>query len=290
MEDGDYRRRPPLRTSYFSPEEVCFLTTVHTLASGSSGNALLLSCGESHLLLDAGISCRRVTAALRELGLEPGSLSAILITHTHADHIAGLQTLLKRCGAPVFATERAARELAWRLPDAEARLEVLDFGAAQSIGDVVVTAVPTSHDAPGSCGFRLDTADGAVGVLTDTGYVTDEAADALLGVDLAVLEANHDIETLRSGPYPYYLKQRILGPQGHLSNADAARFAAALAESGASEIVLAHLSRENNTPAMAQTAVEQALSAAGVSPLLSVAPRDCLGPAHVVCRRSVCKR
>ena len=133
-------------------------------------------------------------------------------------------------------------------------------------------------------------ADGAVGVLTDTGYVTDEAADALLGVDLAVLEANHDIETPRSGPYPYYLKQRILGPQGHLSNTDAARFAAALAESGASEIILAHLSRENNTPAMAQTAVEQALSAAGVSPLLSVAPRDCLGPAHVVCRRNVCKR
>ena len=87
------------------------MTTVHTLASGSSGNALLLSCGGSHVLLDAGISCRRVTAALRELGLEPGSLSAILITHTHADHISGLQTLLKRCGAPVFATERAGREL-----------------------------------------------------------------------------------------------------------------------------------------------------------------------------------
>ena len=266
------------------------MTTVHTLASGSSGNALLLSCGESHLLLDAGISCRRVTAALRELGLEPGSLSAILITHTHADHISGLQTLLKRCDAPVLATERAGRELAWRLSAAEARLEALDFGVSRSIGEFAVTAVPTSHDAPGSCGFRLDTEDGSVGVLTDTGYVTDEAAEILEGVDLAVLEANHDIETLRSGPYPYYLKQRILGPQGHLSNDDAARFAAALAESGASEIILAHLSRENNTPAMAQTAVEQAFSAAGVSPLLSVAPRDCLGPVHMVCRRSVCKR
>lgn len=266
------------------------MTTVHTLASGSAGNALLLSCGESHILLDAGISCRRVTAALRELGLEPGSLSAILITHTHADHISGLQTLLKRCDAPVLATERAGRELAWRLSAAEARLEALDFGVSRSIGEFAVTAVPTSHDAPGSCGFRLDTEDGSVGVLTDTGYVTDEAAEILEGVELAVLEANHDIETLRSGPYPYYLKQRILGPQGHLSNDDAARFAAALAESGASEIVLAHLSRENNTPAMAQTAVEQALSAAGISPLLSVAPRDCLGPAHVVCRRSVCKR
>ena len=92
------------------------MTTVHTLASGSSGNALLLSCGESYILLDAGISCRRITAALRELGLELGSLTAILITHTHADHISGLQTLLKRCAAPVFTTERAARELSWRLP------------------------------------------------------------------------------------------------------------------------------------------------------------------------------
>lgn len=143
---------------------------------------------------------------------------------------------------------------------------------------------------PGSCGFRLDAAGGAVGVLTDTGYVTDEAADILEGVDLAVLEANHDIETLRRGPYPYYLKQRILGAQGHLSNEDAARFAAVLAQSGTSEIILAHLSRENNTPAMAQTAVERALSAAGVSPLLSVAPRDCLSPAHTVSRRSVCRR
>ena len=266
------------------------MTVVHTLASGSSGNALLLSCGESHILLDAGISCRRIAAALGTLGLRPDDLAAILITHTHADHISGLQTLLKRCGAPVLATEAAGRELAWRLPAAAGRLEALEFGAPCPIGDFAVTAFPTSHDAPGACGFRLDTADGAVGLLTDTGYVTEEAADALEGVDLAVLEANHDIETLRSGPYPYYLKQRILGAQGHLSNADAAQFAAVLAESGASEIVLAHLSRENNTPAMAQTAVEQALSAAGVSPLLSVAPRDCPGPAHVVCRRSVCRR
>lgn len=92
------------------------MTTVHTLASGSSGNALLLSCGESYILLDAGISCRRITAALRELGLELGSLTAILITHTHAEHISGLQTLLKRCAAPVFTTERAARELSCGCP------------------------------------------------------------------------------------------------------------------------------------------------------------------------------
>ena len=112
------------------------MTLVHTLSSGSSGNALLLSCGESHLLLDAGISCRRITAALGELGLTPGDLTAILITHTHADHIAGLQTLLKRCGAPVFATGPAARDLAWRLPAAEDRLQTLDtVNGAQTVGE-----------------------------------------------------------------------------------------------------------------------------------------------------------
>ena len=112
MEDGDFRRRPPLRTSYFSPEEVCFLTTVHTLASGSSGNALLLSCGET--LYSAGCGHFLPPHHRRSAGAGPGAAgacTAILITHTHTDHISGLQTLLKRCAAPVFTTERAAREL-----------------------------------------------------------------------------------------------------------------------------------------------------------------------------------
>ncbi len=227
------------------------MTTLHTLASGSSGNALVLSCGDTHLLVDAGISCRRITQALKTIGLEPSDLSGLLITHTHADHIAGVQTLLKRSDFPLYASVRAARELSYRLPQCEDRLQDLDLCCATPIGDCVVTAFPTSHDAPGSCGYRIDTEDGSIGVLTDTGYVTDEAAEYLPGVDLAVLESNHDIETLRSGPYPYYLKQRILGIQGHLCNEDAAQFAVTLAQSGTSEIILAHLSRENNPPAMA---------------------------------------
>ena len=265
------------------------MTTLHTLASGSSGNALVLSLNGSHLLVDAGISCRRITALLGELGLTPGDLSAILITHTHADHISGLQTLLKRTGCPVLAGERVCRELTYRLAGAQGRTAALPLCRPQAVGGCTVTAFPTSHDAPGSCGFRLDTPDGAAGILTDTGYVTDEAAEVLAGVDLAVLEANHDVETLRSGPYPAYLKQRILGVQGHLSNGDAAGFAVALAESGASEIILAHLSRENNTPAMALRAVETALSAAGLAPRLSVAPREGLGAGSVLAGRVLCR-
>jgi phosphoribosyl 1,2-cyclic phosphodiesterase len=266
------------------------LTTVHTLASGSSGNALLLSCGGTHLLIDAGISCRRITASLAALGLAPADLSAVLITHIHGDHIAGLQTLLKRTELPIWATGRTCRELNNRFAGIGGRLQDIPLGQPAALGSCSITAFPTSHDAPGSCGYRVDTDDGSVGVLTDSGYVTDEAAELLPGVDLAVLEANHDVETLRSGPYPYYLKQRVLGREGHLCNEDAARFAVTLAEAGAAEIVLAHLSRENNTPAMAAAAVETALSAAGLTPVLSVAPRDTLSGAHTIPRRAVCRK
>ena len=264
------------------------MTTVHTLASGSSGNAAVLSCGDTHLLIDAGISCRRITAALKELGLSPAELGAILITHTHTDHIAGLNVLLKKTNCPILATARTCRELNFRLPETESRLQAVD--GPISFGDMEITPVPTSHDAPGSCGWRFDTDGGSVGFLTDTGYITDEAADLLPGVDLAILEANHDVEALRSGPYPYYLKQRILGLEGHLCNEDAAAFAVTLAEHGAGEIVLAHLSHDNNTPAMALNAVESALSAAGLSPVLTVAPRDTVGPCHTLERRAACRK
>lgn len=266
------------------------MTTVHTLASGSSGNALLLSCGDTHILVDAGISCRRITSSLRELGLTPEELTAILITHTHTDHISGLRVLLKHTVCPVRASSQTCRELEYRLAGISDRLLPLKASVRHTVGSCTVTPFPTSHDAPGSCGFRLDTADGSVGLMTDTGFITEEAAELLPGVDLAILESNHDVESVRSGPYPYYLKQRILGDLGHLPNETAARFAVTLAECGASEIILAHLSQENNTPAMAQNAVETALSAAGLAPSLSVAPRDCLSTPHTVCRRAVCRK
>ena len=264
------------------------MTTVHTLASGSSGNAAVLSCGDTHLLIDAGISCRRITAALKELGLTPADLTAILITHTHSDHISGLNTLLKKTTCPLLATPRTCRELSCRVDGIAPRLMGLE--GPITLGVIDMQPIPTSHDAPGSCGWRFDTEDGSIGFLTDTGYVTDEALDLLPGVDLAIIEANHDVEALCSGPYPYSLKQRILGPEGHLSNEDAARLAVTLAEAGASELVLAHLSRDNNTPAMALNAVTAALEAAGLALPVSVAPRECTGPCHTAHRRAVCKR
>lgn len=262
------------------------MTAVHTLASGSSGNALVLSWEGGHILVDAGISCRRIRQGLQTLGLDLGDLDAVCVTHTHSDHISGLQTLLKHTACPVYASPAAGRDLLRRMVLLEDRLE--EAGDRFFIKDCAVTAFPTSHDAPGSRGYRFDTPDGGFGLLTDSGVVTEEAEAVLPGVALAVLEANHDVETLRSGPYPYYLKRRILGPGGHLCNEDAAAFAVTLAAAGAGEIVLAHLSRENNTPAMALRAVGTALGAAGLGPRLSAAPRDCLSEAHVLKGGGVC--
>ena len=265
------------------------LTTVHTLASGSSGNALLFSCGDTHILVDAGISCRRIAASLKELGLGFDDLDGLLITHCHSDHISGLQTLLKRSSFSIFGSGRTCRELEYRLAGIGARLEALPIMQGCSLGGCTVTAFPTSHDSPGSCGYRLDGPTGSLGILTDTGYVTEEAREVLPGVQMAVLETNHDVEAVRSGPYPYYLKARILGSEGHLCNEDAAAFAVELAQRGTSEFILAHLSQENNTPAQARNAVERAMNGAGLSPILSVAPRHELSCAHVI-QEAVCRK
>lgn len=261
------------------------MTTIHTFASGSSGNAALFSRDRTHILLDAGISCRRITTALRALELTPEDLSAILITHTHSDHISGLNTIVRHWDVPVYASRRTAETLACQVAGIASKLCPFDGEESLTIGSFTVTPFPTSHDAPGSTGYRFDDA----GALTDSGYVTEEAADTLSGVRLLLLEANHDEERLRSGPYPYFLKRRILSREGHLSNDAAAAFAVSAVQCGTEELVLAHLSAENNTPELALSAVSSALQTAGLSSRLSVAPRKDLSPCYAA-EEYLCKR
>ena len=252
------------------------MTTFHTIASGSSGNAALLSHGGTHILIDMGISCRKVTAALAELGLSPRDLAAILITHEHADHIGGLATYIKKHQTPILCSPGTSRQLQYRLAGVAPLLRPLPLGMCTRCGDVEVTILPTSHDCQESCAYRLETASGTVGYLTDTGYIPRETAEALLGARLLVLESNHDVEMLRSGPYPMPLKKRVLGPTGHLSNDVAAQFARDSARMGIRTIILAHISKDNNTPQVALNTVGRALEAVGYTGVLAAAPRDSL--------------
>ena len=247
---------------------------LHTLASGSEGNCLLVQSGQTRLLVDAGISTRRITAALSQLGLHPADISAIVLTHAHTDHVSALATWTRRYDTPLYASAATASQIVQRAACAAPRLHTVSVPDSLALGSVTLRFFPTAHDAWGSMACRIDGADGSIGVLTDTGYVTAEAQGALTGADLLVLESNHDVEMLRCGPYPEPLKARILGPYGHLSNETAARFAVEMAASGTREIVLAHLSRENNTPSLALETVARALRAADQeSCRVSVAPR-----------------
>ncbi|MBE6970313.1 MAG: MBL fold metallo-hydrolase [Ruminococcaceae bacterium] len=244
-----------------------------TFASSSAGNASLLSCGDTHILIDAGISCRRIVSSLKELGLGIDDLSAIFITHSHGDHIGGLTTLLKHHAPAIHCSEECARQLSYRIAGIDRCLYPFALGSSVTVNDCRITSIPTSHDASGSTGYHVAWQDLRFGYLTDTG-ILPAGAKQLLGVDLLFLEANHDVETLLSGPYPYHLKDRVLGPYGHLSNDTAAFFACDAAHFGTRNIILAHLSKENNTPQMALNAVGRALEAKGYDGRLTVAPRE----------------
>ena len=252
-----------------------------TLASSSAGNAALLCAGGAHILLDAGISATRIRRSLAALDLSVENLDGILITHAHTDHISGLTNLIKKCPIPIHCSEETARQLCYQIAGVERVLCPFPLGTQFRIGACRVVSIPTSHDSRGSTGYRIDNAGCSFGLLTDTGLLP-AAAQSLLGVDLLVLESNHDVDMLLSGPYPYALKQRVLGDLGHLSNDLAARFALAAARAGTEEIILAHLSRENNTPQRALDTVGRVLEAAGWQGRLSVAPRDVCSRCYTV--------
>ena len=242
-------------------------------ASGSSGNAALLSTGKGRLLLDAGISMRRVVSGLRAEGAEPSVLAGILITHAHSDHIAGLNMLEKYHRLPVYCTAPCGDELLAAAPQTAGYLHRIEPLNSFSINGLTVTAIPTSPDAAGSVGWRIEDGSHSMALITDLGYVSPEIMAAAAGAELVVLEANYDDDRLRRGPYPFYLQERIRSRRGHLSNEDSASFAVYLAKNGTRRIILAHLSQENNSPSLALGAVKSALQQAEAEIPVSVALR-----------------
>ncbi|HBI64873.1 MAG TPA: hypothetical protein DDX51_07150 [Clostridiales bacterium] len=245
-----------------------------SVASGSSGNCAVWRAGSTSLLIDLGVSVRALGSALREIDMKIEDLSAVLLTHEHADHIKGLATFVKKYDIPVYATFGTAAAILQKLPQAEKNLCLFAGGEQFEIGGLSVRSMPIPHDAAEPVAYRIDGGGHQLGYVTDVGFLPERIQDAICGCDTVVLESNHDVEMLRTGPYPMYLKQRIRGKYGHLSNEDCARGAVAAAQAGTKHVVLAHLSDKNNSPLTALRCTQQALD--GMDCELYVAPRGAM--------------
>ena len=233
------------------------------LGSGSAGNATLLQCGETRLLVDVGLSCRETARRLAAIGVAPESVTAAVITHAHGDHTRGAALFSRRYEVPVHAT--AATRAVW--PGTEVRSwGGLDCGVATDVGDFRVTPFEVSHDAEAeTVALRIETPVGAVGFATDVGAATGVLRARFRRCRLLVMESNHATELLQIGPYPRATKARIAGERGHLSNEALARFIREDLGASVECLVLAHLSRVNNLPELAAMTCREALEGVGRS-------------------------
>ncbi len=229
------------------------------LASGSSGNCALVESGGRAVLLDAGISARETLRRIAVAGAVDARIEAILLTHEHVDHVRGARVLARRLGIPVMATAGTLQAAVGALADVPEVIAIARRGQFQAAG-MRISSFATAHDASESCGYVFESRRGhRAGVATDTGVVTPEIAEALSGCHVLGLESNHDETMLAVGPYPPFLKRRIAGDRGHLSNDAAASALGTLAWKGLSHVFALHLSEQNNTPERARAALARTL-------------------------------
>ena len=257
-----------------------------SIASGSSGNCIYVGSEATHLLVDVGISGKKAEAGLNSLGLTGRDLDGILVTHEHMDHVAGLGVMARKYDVPIYATPGTLEEIQKMENlgkiDPELFREVKE-DVKLTIKDLTVNPMKISHDAAQPVGYRIAYGNKKVGICTDLGVYNDYTVECLKGMDALLLEANHDINMLQVGPYPYYLKQRILGNRGHLSNENAGRLLDRVLNDKIQAIMLGHLSKENNMPELAHEAVRMEITMgesrykADDFPIY-VAARDALSP------------
>lgn len=233
------------------------------LFSGSSGNAAYIGTKNEGILIDAGLPAVKICKALNSSGISPTALRGVLLTHSHSDHVRGLGSLLKKLPIPVFAASQTLDFIrcAKLLPTEHPAREV---SGPFSLLNMEITPFETPHDAVPTLGFCFRLQDRTVGYATDLGTVTQTVREHLLGCDLVMIESNYEPALLSASPYPYILKRRIASSTGHLSNSDCADFICELAQSGTGRFVLAHLSRQNNSPDIARQTAESALQRLGL--------------------------
>lgn len=253
-----------------------------SIASGSSGNCICVGTERAHVLIDAGVSGKRIESGLNAIDLTTSDMEGILITHEHSDHIGGLGVIARRYGLPMYATEKTMDAILKSASVGKidpSLFHVIEPEVDFAIGDMRIHPIRVSHDAADPVAYILRQGEKAAGVITDLGVYDDHIVGSLRDVDVLLLEANHDVNMLEVGPYPYPLKQRILGEKGHLSNESCGRLLCEMLHDSFRTVMLGHLSKENNYPELAfrtvYTEVEQ-----GDNPYkgndfpIRVAPRD----------------
>lgn len=234
------------------------------LASGSKGNCTYISDGTTRLLIDVGISCRRVEQELAKLGVQLQDINAILLTHEHIDHIYGLPAIQRKYHTPTYTHEKTAACVDIRMNTQLVAMQKANFDTGFRLGGITITPFRVLHDAVCPMGYTVQADGHKISYVTDLGVVTDSVRQNARGSELVVLESNHDLNMLAHGRYPAELQARIRSELGHLSNVQSAELALDLVQHGAGQLVLAHLSEENNTPDLAVKTASFVLQKKGV--------------------------
>lgn len=229
-----------------------------SIASGSSGNCLCVGTDDCHLLIDAGVSGKRIEAGLNSVGLKTEEMQGILVTHEHMDHIQGLGVLARRYGLPMYATAGTIEAIL--ATKAVGKIDVGLFHEVRAevdftIGDLTIEPIAISHDAAEPVAYKFRQGDKTLAVMTDLGTYDERIVEKLKAMDVLFLESNHDVHMLQAGAYPYSLKQRILGEKGHLSNELCGKLLGEVLHDGLKAVFLGHLSKENNYPQLAYETV-----------------------------------
>jgi phosphoribosyl 1,2-cyclic phosphodiesterase len=250
-----------------------FIVKVCVLASSSSGNSFFLCAGRTRILVDAGLSRKETFARLAAIGEDPAHLNAIFVTHEHSDHVSGLPALARGLKTrPVFLTHLTAPTIDWA--GAMPPIEEFQAGARFDFGDIAIQSFTIPHDAADPVGYTFVCEGIKVGLVTDLGYIPDSVKYHLQGSHLVLLESNHDLDMLKVGPYPWAVKQRVLGRKGHLSNDLTGDYIRAELPAEVSTLLLGHLSENNNHPAIVEMTASRALAERGATTrLVIVEPR-----------------
>lgn len=235
------------------------------LASGSTGNSFFIGTEEIRLLVDVGLTTKRIEALIREVGEDPAQLNGILITHEHVDHIRGLSVLARRYQLPIYCNQATWKAICKSVKDLdEHHVNIFETGERHQLGDLHVESFGISHDAAEPMGFTFAHKGKKISYVTDLGYVSERIKESIFNSDVLIMEANHDVEMLRMGRYPWSLKRRILGDSGHLSNEACADALLDVIGKATRQVYLAHLSKENNMIDLANMTVRQILGEAGI--------------------------